>query len=126
MHVRGHAVFWLVAAIVAALLLHVLSPVLLPFAIGLTLAYFFNPLVDALNAMRIPRWLSAALILVLATIAIAAALIFLGPILAQQASSLIDALPAELARLKAVKPAARNSAIVIPKFKPQCPVASPP
>ncbi len=102
MHVGGHAIFWLVVAAIAALLLHLLSPVLLPFAVGLVLAYFFNPLVDGLSAMRIPRWLSAGLIIVLATIGIAAVVIFLGPVLAQQAASLIDALPAELARLKTV------------------------
>ncbi|MFN0220051.1 MAG: AI-2E family transporter [Hyphomicrobium sp.] len=102
MHVGWHAIFWLAAAIVVAVLLQVLAPVLLPFAIGLGLAYFFNPLVDGLSAMSVPRWLSAALILLLSIATVAAALIFLAPILAEQAASFMDALPGELARLKAV------------------------
>lgn len=102
MQLGGHAVFWIVVAIAAAVAVNVLAPVLLPFVIGLTLAYFLNPLVDGLSAMRVPRWLSAILILVLATLAIVGALIFVAPILAQQAAGLIDSLPTELARLRAV------------------------
>jgi predicted PurR-regulated permease PerM len=102
MQLGEHAVFWVVVALALAAAVHVLAPVLLPFVIGLTLAYFLNPLVDGLSAMRVPRWLSAVLILVLATVAIVGAAIFVAPILAQQAASLIDALPTELARLKLV------------------------
>ncbi len=95
-----HALFWLIAAIVFAVLLHTLAPVLLPFVIGLTLAYFLNPLVDALSALKIPRWLSAAIILILSVCVITAAFVFLLPLLAEQAESLITALPAEFAKFK--------------------------
>lgn len=102
MQFGGHAVFWIVVAFAVAAAVNLLAPVLLPFVIGLTLAYFLNPLVDGLSAMRVPRWLSAVLILVLATVVIVGALVFVAPILAQQTASLIDALPGELARLKAL------------------------
>jgi predicted PurR-regulated permease PerM len=100
MHYERQALFWLIAAIAFAALLRVLAPVLLPFAVGLTLAYFLNPLVDGLSALKIPRGLSAAIILLLSVCLIAAAFVFLIPILAQQTESLITALPGELARLK--------------------------
>ena len=100
MHFERRALFWLVAAITIAALLHILAPVLLPFVVGLTLAYFLNPLVDGLSALKIPRWLSAAIILMLSICLVAAAFVFLVPILAQQTESLIAALPGELARLK--------------------------
>lgn len=102
MHIERHALFWIGAAILFVLAVQVLAPVLLPFVIGLTLAYFFNPLVDALSAMRVPRWLSATVILLGSVVAIAVALVFVVPILAQQMAGLIEAMPAELARLRTV------------------------
>jgi predicted PurR-regulated permease PerM len=102
MQFERHALFWLLAAIVFAALLHTLAPVLLPFVIGLTLAYFLNPLVDALSALKIPRWLSAAIILLLSVCVIAAAFVFLVPLLAQQTESLVAAFPSEFAKFKAL------------------------
>jgi predicted PurR-regulated permease PerM len=97
-----HGLFWLIIAIVFAVLLHTLAPVLLPFAVGLALAYFLNPLVDGLSALNIPRWLSAAIIVLLSICVIAAAFVLLAPILAQQTESLITALPGAMTRLKEV------------------------
>ena len=102
MQFERHALFWLVVAVLFALIIQTLSPVLLPFVVGLTLAYFFNPLVDGLSALRIPRWVSAIVILLGATVAITALLVFLVPVLAQQTASLMEALPTELARLQTV------------------------
>jgi predicted PurR-regulated permease PerM len=100
MQFERHALFWLVAAVVVAAVLHVLAPVLLPFVVGLTLAYFLNPLVDGLSALRIPRWLSATIILLMSICLVTAAVVFLLPVLAQQTESLAATLPAELTRLK--------------------------
>ena len=97
-----HAMFWLLAAAALAFLLHLLAPVLLPFVVGLTLAYFLNPLVDALSAHKVPRWLSAALILTVSTCLLIATLVFLVPVLAQQTAGLIEVLPAEMERFKAL------------------------
>lgn len=102
MHIEWHALFWIVAAIVLALILNTLAPVLLPFVVGLVLAYFLNPLVDALGRSGIPRWLSATLILVLTVCLMIAAFVFVVPVLVSQAESLIAALPGESARLKAL------------------------
>lgn len=109
MYVGRNAVFWLVVAIILAAMLSLLAPVLLPFVIGLTLAYFFNPLVDGLSAMRVPRWLSAILILALATTGIAALMIFVAPIVAEQAQSLVQAMPAQIDRLRTVADQAAQS-----------------
>lgn len=102
MQFERHALFWVIAAIVFAGLLTLLAPVLLPFVIGLTMAYFLNPLVDGLSALKIPRWLSATIILLLSSVLIVALFVFLLPILAQQTESLIATLPGELQRLKAM------------------------
>lgn len=102
MQIERHVLFWIVVAVVVALLVHLLAPVLLPFVVGLTLAYFLNPLVDGLGRVGFPRWLSAAIILLLSILLLVMLFIFLVPVLAQQANSLVDALPGEFTRLKAL------------------------
>lgn len=102
MQFQWHVLFWIGAAVLLALVLNTLAPVLLPFVVGLVLAYFLNPLVDALARAGIPRGISAAFILV-ATVCLAlTAFVFVVPVLVSQAESLITALPGESARLKAV------------------------
>ena len=100
MQFERHALFWIVAAIVFAALLQLLAPVLLPFVIGLTLAYFMNPLVDGLSSLGMPRWLSAVIILLLSIVFVVTLFVFLVPVLAAQTDSLIAALPGEIARLR--------------------------
>ncbi len=102
MRTQWHGLFWIGAAVLSVLLLNTLAPVLLPFVVGLTLAYFLNPLVDALDRAGIPRGLSATLILLLTVCVVVAAFVFIVPVLVSQAESLIAALPAEGARLKAL------------------------
>lgn len=102
MQLERHVLFWVVAAVVAAYLVNLLAPVLLPFVIGLALAYFVNPIVDALGRAGVARWISAILILIGAALLINIALIFLLPILAEQTTSLIEAAPAEFARLSSL------------------------
>ena len=94
--------FWLAAAILLGLALSILAPVLLPFVVGLTLAYFMNPLVDALSTLKIPRWLSAIILLLLCACIVVAAFVFLVPVLAQQTAGLIQVLPGEMERLRAM------------------------
>lgn len=100
MQIERHVLFWIVFAVVFAGLLHLLTPVLLPFVVGLVLAYFLNPLVDGLGRLGLPRWLSAAVILLLSIVFIVTLFVFLVPILAEQTNSLIDSLPGEFERLK--------------------------
>lgn len=109
MIIERNALFWLAVAVIVALLVHLLSPILLPFVIGLVLAYFVNPLVDAMSTRGVPRWLSAVLILVLTIAAVALLCVFLIPVLVQQGVAFAEALPTELERLRLlVEEAART------------------
>lgn len=109
MTIERNVVFWILAAILFGFAIQLLAPVLLPFVVGLTLAYFFNPLVDTLAAAKIPRWVSATLILLVSIVVLILAAVFVLPIVAQQMAGFIDALPAELARLRiAVETTARE------------------
>jgi predicted PurR-regulated permease PerM len=100
MQLERHALFWMASALLFAYLVQLLAPVLLPFVLGLTLAYFFNPLVDILGRAGLPRWASAILLLAVSTCLIVVALVFVVPLLAQQAAGLIEAAPREIARFR--------------------------
>ena len=100
MQFERHALFWTAAALLFAYLVQLIAPVLVPFVIGLTLAYFFNPIVDAMGRLGIPRWASAVLLLALSLCLIVVALVFVVPILVQQAADLFEVAPREIERFK--------------------------
>lgn len=100
MQIERHVLFWFLAAAILAFALKTLAPVLLPFVIGLAIAYFLNPIVDKLTSFGLPRLLGTVLLLLASAAAVMAALVFLIPILAEQTQQLVAALPAEAARFK--------------------------
>jgi predicted PurR-regulated permease PerM len=74
-------------------LLTALSDILLPFVSGFALAYFLDPLADRLEAVGVRRSLATLTITVIVGLALLTALAFGLPVLAQQISMLIAALP---------------------------------
>jgi predicted PurR-regulated permease PerM len=100
MHFERHALFWVATALLFAYIVQLIAPALLPFAIGLTLAYFLSPIVDAMAGIGVPRWVSAVLLLAASIFVIILALVFVVPILFQQAAGLLEAAPKEVDRLK--------------------------
>ena len=74
-------------------LLTALSDILLPFVLGFALAYFLDPLADRLEALGVRRSLATLTITVIVGLALLTALAFGLPVLAQQISMLIAALP---------------------------------
>ncbi|MEK6814514.1 MAG: AI-2E family transporter [Nitrospirota bacterium] len=61
--------------------IYLLRPVLTPFVLAFILAYILNPVVDALERRRVPRIVSVILLVFLAGVAVAAAALFLVPII---------------------------------------------
>ncbi len=102
MQVERHVLFWIVVGLILAFALKTLAPVLLPFVVGLAIAYFLNPIVDKLTSFGLPRVAGAVVLLLVSAAAVIAALVFLIPILAEQTQQLIATLPAEAARLKSL------------------------
>jgi len=98
---RGHHLtFWLLVALVAAVLLWLLNDVLLPFVAGFALAYLQVPVVDWLGRKGINRTAAALSIVVIVMVALIAALLIALPLLAQQMSLLIASLPGQVARVR--------------------------
>jgi predicted PurR-regulated permease PerM len=92
---------WLIALAVFSALLWLLKPMLLPFVAGLAIAYFLNPVVDGLTRRRIPRWLGTLFVLLGFVSLVALLLLLLAPLLQDQISALISALPGYLVTLRA-------------------------
>lgn len=97
---RRELAFWAGLLVILAVLLATFREILLPFVSGLVLAYFLNPLADALEKRGCPRGLAAGLVVGLLVVAIVLAAIFLVPLLAVQAKSFAVSLPDQLTRLR--------------------------
>lgn len=85
--------FWLAALAAFALFLWVFSPILLPFIAGFVLAYFLDPVADALERIGLSRVLATALILLLALAFIIAVVVLVVPVLADQMGKLAAEMP---------------------------------
>jgi predicted PurR-regulated permease PerM len=89
--------FWLTVLALLVLALWLLKPVLLPFAAGAAIAYFLNPVVDALHRRKLPRWLAALLVLASFALAIALLALLILPLLESQIGALVNAVPGYVA-----------------------------
>ncbi|MEO3433520.1 AI-2E family transporter [Inquilinus sp. CAU 1745] len=85
--------FWLIGLVVLCLLLWLLSGMLMPFVIGMAIAYLLDPLADRLQRLGLPRWVATTLVLLLFAVIVILLLVLLVPILQNQIAQFIEALP---------------------------------
>jgi predicted PurR-regulated permease PerM len=85
--------FWVAALAVLILLLWSLQEILLPFIAGFVLAYFLDPVADALERLGLPRLLATLLILAVAVLTVVIVVLLVVPVLADQALRLAQDLP---------------------------------
>src|SRR5262245_65212961 len=95
-----HVVFWLITFLVILGLLWLLSEVLLPFIIGLALAYLQVPLADRLERLGVNRTIAALLIVAVVVVALLAVVLLVVPLLVQQALALAADLPGYFTRVR--------------------------
>ena len=97
---------WQMLAIIVAisLLVWLLAPVLMPFAVAAMLAYLSDPLADRLERLGLGRALAVSIVFVLLILVIAAALLLLVPLIARQIENLVQNFPyyVEWGKTKAV------------------------
>lgn len=93
---RTEALIWTGVLLGFAVLLWLLSPILLPFAMGAALAYLGDPLVDRLERLRLSR--TTGVVVVFVVIITASVLLVLGivPLLQQQILTFVQRLPVYL------------------------------
>jgi predicted PurR-regulated permease PerM len=101
MRFERNIVFWIAALAVFAALLWLLSPILLPFVLGMAIAYVLDPLANQLSKRGIGRALAALLILGGFVVALTLLVLLIAPVLAQQLSAFIDNAPGYALRLQA-------------------------
>ena len=90
---QRHIGIWVSAAAGLILALWLLSPILLPFIAGMVLAYFLDPVADALERLGLPRLVASLVILIASLLVVALVLVLVAPALGTQISRLADELP---------------------------------
>lgn len=90
--------------VVIGLLVWLLAPVLMPFAVAAMLAYLSDPLADRLERFGLGRSLAVSIVFVVLILVIAVVLLLLVPLIARQIENLVQNFPhyVEWARDKAV------------------------
>lgn len=86
---------WQMLAIIITigLLVWLLAPVLMPFAVAAMLAYLSDPLADRLERFGLGRTLAVGIVFVVLILVIAAALLLLVPLIARQIENLVQNFP---------------------------------
>ncbi|MGH8489670.1 MAG: AI-2E family transporter, partial [Gammaproteobacteria bacterium] len=97
--ISARSFFWLALAVVIAVLIYLLSPILTPFLLAAILAYMGDPLVDGLEAKKIPRTLSVLIVMTLLIGLMILILVILVPLFEQQAATLMQNYPQYLEAL---------------------------
>ena len=90
---RRQALFWGGVAIAAILLVWLLRSMLLPFLLGMALAYVSDPLADRLEARRVPRWLATLIVLGVIVGGGVLALVLVAPLIVNQIMQLAAQAP---------------------------------
>ena len=98
--VSRSAAFWLSIAAVSFVLLVVLRHILLPFVIGLTLAYLLAPLVSTFERKGINRTFATLTIMLLMVAGFVAFTLVMLPALVGEVTAFVEALPRYLAHIQ--------------------------
>ena len=100
MKIERQFLFWLVTFVVALALIALLKDVLLPFIVGMILAYALNPIADVMVRRGLSKVVASAVVVALIVLTIGLAVWLLVPLLVVQVEGLAETLPAAIARLK--------------------------
>ena len=115
MTLQKQITFWVVSFLTLIVLLWLLSPILLPFIAGLVLAYFLDPVADALERLGLPRLMATTVILLLSILLLVLIGLLIVPILGDQivkfAGDLPSLMQSLLARFNDVAPQWMKDAI---------------
>lgn len=99
---RAHILFWCGALIFFSLCIWVFKPILLPFVLGIAVAYLLNPTVKKLGELGIARAPATMMILGGFLILITAFIGVISPILYRELSSFSDDLPHYIEKISAL------------------------
>lgn len=93
MSLKTQLIAWCVLLVVLGLFMWIFRGILLPFLLGIGLAYLLNPLVAKLTSIGIPRGLASMLVMLLVVLIVILAFLIIVPLLVQQAIGLAGNMP---------------------------------
>lgn len=102
MQFQRNIVFWLVALVALVVLLWLLKPILLPFVLGMVIAYLLDPLAKQLTKRGMSRLIAALLILGGFVLAFAVLVLLIAPVLSRQFAAFIAHAPDYALRIQAM------------------------
>lgn len=85
--------FWIFIAILTLAFIWLFKGIMLPFVVGMVVAYLLNPVVEKMEGRRIPRWLSALVILGVFFLTVIIGLLLAVPLLIREMADFIRMLP---------------------------------
>lgn len=88
---------WIASILVAGLFMYLTRGVMLPFLAGLAVAYFLDPVADALEVRKVPRGIAAALVISFFFLTIVGVILAFFPIVQSQLAAVSQSLPQTLA-----------------------------
>lgn len=100
MTMQHHLIFWSLTLALFVAFITIFQAVLLPFVLGLVIAYLLDPLVEKMVAMKIGRGTAALLIVAGFYLAVVALIAIVSPILYREASDFVAEFPRYLAALQ--------------------------
>jgi predicted PurR-regulated permease PerM len=100
MSLRTQVLVWVGFSLVAILLIWLFRPILLPFLIGIALAYVLNPAVNFVQRSRISRGWSSLLVLLAVLGLIIGVILVITPLVVTQIASLLSRLPGYVSDLQ--------------------------
>lgn len=100
MRIERQVLFWLAVLAASVGLLWLLSPILLPFVVGMALAYMLDPLANRLEGLGLSRTVAALAILGFFVLAFVMLLLIIAPVLVSQLASFLENLPNYAQRLQ--------------------------
>lgn len=95
-----NALFWLALVIGLLVFIYLIRSILLPFVMGMAIAYFLDPAADRLQKWGVSRSTSALAIVGVAFSVIILALIIVTPLVVTQLSEMLNAIPAYVAHVE--------------------------
>ena len=90
----------IIGIILIGLAINLLGDIILPFVLGFAVAYLLDPLADRLEALGLPRALATATITLVFVASLIVALTLGLPVLAEQVSALVAAVPGYIQALQ--------------------------
>ena len=95
-----HVTMWATLSVLFLLFLRAVQPILMPFVLGITIAYLMDPLANRITRWGVRRNVAAAFITVSLFSVLSALVVWLGPLLYHQLMDLVAKAPALLKHLE--------------------------